>query len=141
MDDKKTPELRDESTYPDDKVLSEVLGESYEIYTALLDLFERNDMIPEWRYYKDGKAWLCKVQRKKKTIVWMSAWKGYMQATLYFPLRLLNDILALDISEDLKEHFVNTKNVGKSKPCTFTIREQVILPDFEKVMQLKIEKK
>ncbi len=141
MDDKKTPELRDESTYPDDKVLSEVLGESYEIYTALLDLFERNDMIPEWRYYKDGKAWLCKVQRKKKTIVWMSAWKGYMQATLYFPLRLLNDILALDISEDLKEQFVNTKNVGKSKPCTFTIREQVILPDFEKVMQLKIEKK
>ncbi len=131
-------ELRDENTYPDDKILGEVLGNSYGAYTKLLKLFARYEMISKWRYYKDGKAWLCKVQKKKKTIVWMSAWKGYMQATIYFPVRLLDDILALDIPEDLKEHISKTKNVGKSNPCTFFIRDPEILVDFEKVMQFKI---
>lgn len=55
-----------------------------------------------WRYYKDGKAWLCKVQKKRRTIVWMSAWKGYMQATVYVPGKFIEDIYSLDISEGMK---------------------------------------
>ena len=66
-------ELTDESVYPDEVVLRAVLEESYESYCALLDLYDRNGLRPEWRYYRDGKAWLCKVQHKSRTIVWMSA--------------------------------------------------------------------
>jgi uncharacterized membrane protein len=95
----------------------------------------------EWRYYHDGKTWLCKIQKKKKTIVWMSAWKGFMQATIYFPLKFLETVLALDISEKAKEKITNTKNVGKSKPCIFEIRSKEILNDFEKVMNFKINSK
>jgi hypothetical protein len=68
-------ELRDESIYPDEKVLRSVLGKSYESYAMLLEIYNMNELISEWRYYHDGKAWLCKVQKKKRTIVWMSAWK------------------------------------------------------------------
>jgi len=93
-------ELKDENIFPDEEVLQKILGKSHEAYTSLLDLFARHDMTTEWRYYPDGKAWLCKVQRKKKTIVWMSAWSGYMQATVYFPLRLLDSVLALDLSNN-----------------------------------------
>lgn len=141
MDTTNTLELRDETIYPDREVLRSILGNSYSAYTALLDLFDINEMSYEWRYYKDGKAWLCKVQKKKKTIVWMSAWKGYMQAAIYFPVRLLDTVLDLDIHEEQKENIRNTKNVGKSRPCIFEIRNKDILADFEKVMQLKIKAK
>lgn len=141
MDTDNNIQLRDESIFPDKSVLISVLRKSYVVYTDLLDLYDRNDLDYEWRYYKDGKAWLCKVQKKKKTIVWMSVWKGFMKAGIYFPVRLLNEILDLDINEDLKEKFLKTKNVGKSKPCIFEIRDQDILVDFEKVMLLKINSK
>ena len=131
-------ELRDEAIYPDNDVLRAVLGKSFEAYLSLLDLYKKNDLVNEWRYYKDGKAWLGKVQKKKKTIVWMSVWKGYTQAAIYFPLRLLDDILALDISEGQKEKIMQTKSVGKSKPCIFDIRVQSDLVDLEKVIQFKI---
>jgi len=134
-------ELRDEKIYPDHKVLSSILGQSYKVYMDLLDLYDKYEMDYTWRYYRDGKAWLCKVQKKKKTIVWMSAWKNYMQATIYFPERLLNRVLELDIKDDLREKIRSTKSVGKSKPCIFEIREEEILFDFEKVMKLKIESK
>ncbi len=95
-------ELKDQLVYPDVDVLQKVLGESYSAYCELLKLFDDNEMVYEWRYYRDGKAWLCKVQKKKRTIVWMSAWIGFMQATIYFPERLLDKIYALDISEEIK---------------------------------------
>lgn len=91
-------ELRDESVYPDERVLKGILGESYPAYGELLRLYDKTGLKYEWRYYKDGKAWLCKVQKKNKTIVWMSAWQGYMQATIYFLERYVDELDTLPIS-------------------------------------------
>lgn len=132
-------ELRDENIYPDAKVLRSILGRSYKAYTKLLELFKTLEMTYEWRYYRDGKAWLCKVQKKKRTIVWMSAWKGFIKATIYFPEKYLERIYELDIYEDTKDRIRSTKNVGKSKACIFEIRNEKILKDLEKIMNLKIE--
>jgi hypothetical protein len=133
--------LSDKSIYPNETVLKGVLGRSYQSYCALLELFDRNELQYEWRYYMDGKAWLCKVQKKKRTIVWMSAWKGFMKAAIYIPERLIEDVYSLHISEETKKRIQATKNVGKSKPCLFEIRNQKILTDLDTVMQFKIEKK
>ncbi|HMA64672.1 MAG TPA: DUF3788 family protein, partial [Chitinispirillaceae bacterium] len=87
-----TIELRDVNNYPDDTVLKSILKESFISYRKLLELFTTHDMTYEWRYYHDGKAWLCKVQKKKKTIIWMSAWKGFIQATIYFPEKYIDPV-------------------------------------------------
>lgn len=49
-------ELRDENIYPDEKVLEKILGESYDAYCSLLNLYGENNLSHEWRYYRDGKA-------------------------------------------------------------------------------------
>jgi hypothetical protein len=131
-------ELSDESIFPDDKILEGILGESYNSYCDLKNLFDKNGLSYEWKYYKDGKAWLCKVTKSKRTIVWMSAWKGFMKATIYFPERLTEGIFGLEISMETKNKIRNTKNVGKSEPCMFEIRNRVVINEFEKVMEFKI---
>lgn len=141
MESKDKKELTDKSVYPDESILRGVLGRSYQAYCALLELFDRNEMLHEWRYYADGKAWLCKVQKKKRTIVWMSVWKGFMKAGIYIPERLLDKVFELPMSEETKERIRTTKNVGKSKPCIFEIRNQKILKDMDIVMQFKIQTK
>lgn len=134
-------ELADESVYPDENMLKAVLGRSYQAYCSLLELFDAHGLTHEWRYYKDGKAWLCKVEGKKKTVVWMSAWKGYAQATIYVPERHMAALDALEISEETKKRIHEAPNVGKSKPCTFEIRNTTVLKDFTAVMQFKMELK
>ena len=138
MDTINTIELRDENRYPDDDVLKSVLNGSFLAYKKLLELFARHALEYEWRYYKDGKAWLCKVQRKKKTIVWMSAWKGFMQAAVYIPEKFSDAIFGLQISEATIETYKATKNVGRSKPCIFKITDESILGDLEIIMLYKI---
>ncbi len=132
-------ELKDENVYPDETVLRKILGKSYKSYAKLLEIFDGDQMTREWRYYRDGKAWLCKVQKKKRTISWMSAWKGFMKATIYFPEKYLDKVLASGISEQMVQKIMATKNVGKSKPCIFEIRDDDILDDFEKTMKLKLQ--
>lgn len=131
-------ELTDESTYPDEVVLRAVLEESYDSYCALLDLCARNGLRPEWRYYHDGKAWLCKVQHKSRTIVWMSAWRGYMQATIYVPERQIDQVYELPLAPDTKNRIKATRNVGTSKPCIFEIRDAGILEDLDMLVKFKI---
>jgi hypothetical protein len=141
MDTLDTIQMRDETIIPDDNVLAGILGDSFPAYQALINLFDENQLSHEWRFYKDGKAWLCKVQKKDKTIVWMSAWKGCAHATIYFPEKFIDQIYSLDISEDRKEYFRRSKNMGKSRACTFEIRTIDVLDDFNKVMQVKITTK
>jgi hypothetical protein len=136
-----TIELTDENIFPNESVLKRVLGRSFDAYLELLKLYANHDLTWEWRYYRDGKAWLCKVQKTKRTIVWMSAWKGYMKAAIYFPERYVDDIFKLGISDDTKNRILKTKNVGKSKPCIFEIKNKKALKDLVKVMKFKIQTK
>lgn len=131
--------LKDESVYPSEELLEEVLEDSYRLYKDLLDMFKEYAMEPEWRYYHDGKAWLCKVQKKKKTVIWMSAWKGFMKVTVYYPLRIIDDIYNSGISQKQIELIKETKNVGKSKPCMFDLTSSEILNDIRRVIEVKIK--
>ena len=128
----------DPSAAPDEVRLERVLGASYEAYRGLLGLFEKHGLTYEWRYYSDGKAWLCKVRKAARTIVWMSAWHGFMKATIYFPERYADGIYDLDIPESEKEKVRNAANTGKSKPCVYEIRDSDILNTVEAMLVYKI---
>jgi hypothetical protein len=141
MEQSAVKELCDPNTYPSDSVLEGILGASYGAYQELLKRYERSGLNAEWRYYKDGKAWLCKVHVKSRTIVWMSAWKGYMQATIYIPEKHIPGIYGLPVSRETLERITAAANTGKSKPCTFRITGEDVLDDFECVMQFKLAAK
>jgi hypothetical protein len=134
-------ELKNPDVYPNDEILKSLLGKSFEAYSSLLELFATNDIICEWRYYNDVKRWLCKVQHKKRTIVWMSASKGFIKATIYFPEKYIDDIYSLDITPKTKDYIKNTRNSGKSKPCIFEMKTSSVPKDFSKIMQLKLKTK
>lgn len=138
MEQVNTTELSDETVFPDTAILEKVLGDSFRAYETLLCLFDKNDLHPEWRYYKDGKSWLCKVQKKSRTILWMSAWKGFMKATIYVPERYVDGISGLPIQSHARESILAARNVGKSKPCMFEVRDESVLKDLETVIKYKI---
>jgi len=134
-------QLTDPNVYPDENILKEIFGKGFEAFLALIELYDKNGITHEWRYYRDGNLWLCKAVKKKKTVAWMSAAKGYIRATIYFPEKYIDAIYECDISEGTKEMINNTKNTGKSKGCTFEIKNKKILKDFNELMQYKLSLK
>jgi hypothetical protein len=123
--------LKDADIFPDDRVLEQTLGGVFPVYDEFMKIItsEAYSLLPEWRYYNDGKAWLCKIQYKKKTVVWLSVWEGHFRLSFFFTEKNGQDIVDLDIDDELKRMFFESKTVGKLKPLILEISGMEQLPD------------
>ncbi len=133
--------LKDPAIYPSEEVLKEVLDASYPVYLELLEICKNYQLNLEWRYYNDGKAWLAKISLKKKTMIWMSAWTGFLKATIYIQEKYCDQLYQLNLTDDRIQFIQNTKNVGKSKPCMFELKSSEILKELETVLIFKMSLK
>jgi hypothetical protein len=129
--------LRDEAIPPTEDVLDAALGSAYPSFeTFIAGITEEPLMLShEWRYYQDGKAWLCKITCKKRTICWLSVWDGFFKVTSYFPQRYLPEIET--VCPDKEAGIYMSKPVGKSLPVTADISYQKQVYGFMKVLELK----
>lgn len=131
--------LRDPLVPPTDKILEDILGESYPVFSEMIVIITAPSvgLVHEWRYYNDGKAWLCKVVFKKKTVFWLSAWDQYFRISFYFTEKNAAGIEDLSISKELKDSIRNDKPAGKLLPLVFEMRHKDQIPDLLKVIEYK----
>ena len=135
--------LNDPTVYPSVEVLSAVLGGSYSAYGELsLKVSEPPfGLTLEWRFYKDGNAWLCKVCHGKKTIFWLSVWDGFFKTTFYFTEKTGRGIEGLEISEEVKKSFSGSKPAGQLFPLTISHRDHLYIPDVLVIADYKMHLK
>ena len=131
--------LRDAEIFPSDRVLKDTLGDVYDVLESFLATITNEAYLLniEWRYYNDGKAWLCKVQHKKKTILWLSVWEGFFKVSFFFTEKHLEAIAALDISEAIKTELASAKTVGRLIPMIFNINNANQLEELLTVVRFK----
>jgi hypothetical protein len=133
------PLLDDPDEPPDDERLGRYLGAA----KAAWDEFVRQAPIAiegiqfAWRYYTDGKAWLCKVARKGRTICWISVREGAFRAAFYFGEKADAGIAQLDIDRGIREAYASAARAGKLKPLRVEVRDVSALPDLFTVMRFK----
>lgn len=131
--------LKEPGISPTKKVLENALGKTYQVYEELMDTISGKayGLIPQWHYYNDGKAWLCKVQYKKKTVFWLSVWDKYFKMGFYFTEKNSKGIFDLDIDENIKKEFQKNKPIGKLFPLTLSIDKKSQLKDAVKIVEYK----
>ena len=132
-------QLRDAAIYPTDEVLMDVLGDVFKVYSLFIETITIDplSLSVEWRYYYDGKAWLAKVQSKKKTILWLSVWDDLFKITFYFTEKNIEAIAGLNISEAIKVEFCKAKPVGRLIPLILEVREIDQMDDLLTLVRFK----
>lgn len=131
------PTLNNPLVLPSEEVLASVLGSAYKAYSILLERMAETSLEPIWKYYRDGGAWLCKVQFKKKTVFWLSVWEGIFKITFYFNENTVEGLNPLPIHSSCFEQIRAVNRVGKFIPLTFEVREEVDLEDVMVVADYK----
>ena len=134
--------LNDPEVFPSAEVLEQVLGSNYPVLNEFLTTVESDALkcTPEWRYYKDGHAWLCKITFKKKTVVWLSVWPDCFKVALYFTEKSGAGIPDLKIHDSIKENYKSHKPVGKLKPVVIETKNSSQLQDIYTLMKYKTGK-
>ena len=131
--------LREQGVLPEKEVLESALTGSYPVFEELMEIITdpKYGLVPVWNYYKDGKAWLCKVCYKKKTVFWLSVWDGYFKTSFYFTEKNGTGITGLDIEESLKEGFSRSKLIGRLIPLIVDINKKEQIRDLLKIVDYK----
>ena len=123
--------LQDPEKEPTAAFLRNVLAHHvYELMQALEKTLSSAGVDLEWRYYKDGKAWLGKATFKRKTMAWISAWEHCIKTSFYFTEKTRADVLGLNLNEELKTLFSIAKPVGKLLPLIVELKDETSLHDF-----------
>jgi hypothetical protein len=134
-----TMQLRDPQILPASEVLAEALCDSYPVFDELIKTVTDPaiGLVADWHYYNDGKAWLCKVVYKKKTVFWLSVWDGFFKTTFYFTEKNCTGIFEMEIDETIKKEFSACQPIGKLLPLTFEMKQKEQLPDLLKIIEYK----
>jgi hypothetical protein len=133
------PSLTDETVYPDDHVLAEALGDAYPVFQELMTTIQGKEhgLVPAWKYYQDGKAWLCKITLKTKTVFWLSVYEKAFKTSFFFTAKTGDGVAALDIEEKVKTAFQTTPVVGKLKPLVLEMDGRSNLEDVLNLIEYK----
>jgi len=137
---KEEPILRDPEEYPDETVLRNKMGETYLVYDALISALTgpSRELIHEWKYYRDGKAWLCRVSTKKKTVLWISILEGFFKVVFYFSSKAGKGIGELKLDKELKTRFREAGFIGKVKPLVIKVSDRSSLADILRIADYRI---
>ena len=133
------PCLNVKEEFPDDKVLNRCLGKVKNTWDSFIEFI--NGSYPsfsgQWRYYKDGKSWLYKITKKKKTICWVSVYSNKFKTTFYFPDKAEDLITASKLRKQYIDQFVHGKRYGKIRGITVDVNKPVDLNSTKKLIEIK----
>ena len=137
------PLLNNLDEFPDDRVLSVHLGETKQIWDAMeshinseYPLFAYN-----WKFYKDGHSWLCKITLKTKTICWISIWQGLFKVTFYFGDKAEQLIVNSELETEFIDQFVSGKHYGKIRGITVDTCSMTHLNTIWKLIDIRLKMK
>ena len=144
--------FRDPIIEPTSALIAVALGDANPAYEQFIEQLQTRNISVDWRYYKDGNAWLGKGlhkwtttrgTQKETTAFWLAIWEGFFKVTFYIPERCRADALNLPLEGDVKQMVAEAKQMGKLKffPVTFELHSPklldavMLLVDFRKAIK------
>jgi hypothetical protein len=135
--------LSDPLVKPDEKIIFSYIGDKKLLWQEIMDYLR--DCYPEasgvWNYYKDGKQWLFKVVRKKKTVFWGAILEDTFRITFYFGEKAEPVILASELQEKIKHDFLTGQRYGKIRAISIKMNDISDVETVKKLVSLKTKLK
>jgi hypothetical protein len=131
--------LDDKSVYPTDDHIFSLIGERKAYWQMIMNHIasEYKDSQGSWNFYNDGKRWLFKMTRKKKTIFWAGLIDDTFRITFYLGNKAEPVIESSELSMAIKEEFRTAKRYGLIRPVSFLIRDGSDVSNVLKMIEIK----
>jgi len=131
--------LNDKSVLPTDDLIFSIIGKNSEHWVHLMSgLREKHpDTEGQWNYYNDGKSWLFKMVRKKKTLFWIGIQEDTFRVTFYFGDKAEQMLESSDLPESIVEEFRSGKHYGKIRAITLKILKKSDVGNVLKLVEIK----
>ena len=143
MAEKEKLALSDKQIIPTEEYIFSIIGQKKILWQAIMQYLADNhkDASGTWNYYNDGKQWLFKMVRKKKTIFWAAILENTFRITFYFGDKAEPMIVNHDLPQTVKDNFLTGKRYGKIRAISLRMNDLSDVEIVKKVIQIKIKMK
>ena len=134
--------LNDRFTMPTDELIFAVIGDKKIFWQKIINYLHDNytDISEVWRFYDDGKCWLFRTLKKKKTIFWIWISDGTFRVTFYLPDKAIPLLDQSNLPERIKTEYMNTQN-NKFRSITIKMNDNDDAENVIKLIEIKLKLK
>lgn len=131
MDLTKTPKTSDleiplDKTFPDWMEIRDFVFEKYSNATE------------EWHISVKKFGWSFRIKDKKRAIIYLSPRPGFFWVTMIFGQKATDQILASDISPNIKEELIYSRVYMDGRVIRLDINDNSLINDIKKLVEIKI---
>jgi len=133
--------LSDKSVTPNDDLIFSIIGDKSVLWQKLMEYVQDKypDAQEQWNYYNDGKNWLFRMIRKKKTLFWIGVLKDTFRVTFYFGDKAEPLIEQSNLPEAMKEEFKTSKRFGKFRGISIKVENAEDIENATKLVNIRIQ--
>ena len=133
--------LNDKTVKPNDEIIFSIIGDKELLWNQTFAyLYDHNkDISGDWKFYNDGKSWLFKAAKKKKTIFWIQILADTFRIAFWFGDKVEPPILESDLPESMKTDFLNAKRYGKIRSIYIDMKDANDLQNVKKLIDIKLK--
>ena len=134
--------LTDRFTMPIDDLIFSIIGDKRVFWQRIITYLRDNhtDITEVWRFYDDGKCWLFRALKKKKTIFWIGIIDGTFRVSFYLADKATPLIVQSELPEKMKNEFLNTTG-NKFRSITIKMNDAVDAENVIKLIEIKLKLK
>ena len=131
--------LTDPNVQPTEELIFSIIGENSVYWEQIIDYVYENhfDITEEWRFYNDGKSWLYRALRKKKTLYWIGVIKETFRVSFWFGDKAEPVLLASTLAVNIKDEFMIAQRYGNIRAISIEMRSPEDLENVLKLIELK----
>ena len=133
--------LTDPNITPDKELVFSMIGDKRFYWMSIMEHLYQNhkDISEVWRFYNDGKSWLFRTLKKKNTIFWVAVLKDTFRVGFYFGDKAEPMIMESDLTESIKDDFINAKRYNTIRPISVTMADSSDVDNVLKLIELKLK--
>jgi hypothetical protein len=133
--------LSDKQIVPTDDLIYSLIGEKQLLWKNIVkhttDSYK--DISGSWNYYNDGKRWLFKLVRKKKTIFWAGVLEDCFRITFYFGDKAEPFIAESRLPQKVKDDFKTTKRYGTLRAISVRLNNESDIEVVKELVSVKLK--
>jgi hypothetical protein len=133
--------LTDQTIQPDDNLIYTIIGEKQILWQQIMQHLhdQYTDVDEVWKFYNDGKCWLFRTLRKKKTIFWLGVIKDTFRITFYLTDKAEPLIENSTLSEEDKNRYRNAKPSKFGRAVTITMYTHLDVETVNALIDIKLK--
>lgn len=132
--------LKDPDVQPTEELINSIIGDNSVYWQQIIKYLNDHygDITEVWKFYNDGKCWLYRTLRKKKTIYWIGILNDTFRITFYLSDKAEVLIEESNLSDKIKEEFWTTKG-SKFRAVMVEMRTAADLENVLKLIDVKLK--